>query len=196
MRPRTPTSVAFRKYEETSDDLAELMPMATSGLVVDLACGTGTTTQVILRDLPADGRVVAVDASKAMLETASQSIKDPRVTWIRSKAEELPDHVDQPVDLVLHAARLREEFPQIRVCFVGLSTDLETINAYAGRTPWHLESLTPTEQERLPSWIEEFSESVRLGCSRLGFPYVDLTGDYEAGVSIVMETLAGGLASR
>ena len=43
-----------------------------------------------------------------------------------------------------HAARLREEFPELLVCFVGLSTDLDTINAYAGRTPWHLESLTPT----------------------------------------------------
>ena len=91
----------FTKYEETSHDLAELVPIATSGLVVDLACGTGTTTEVILRDLPPDGRVVAVDASKAMLDMASQSVKDPRVNWIRTKAEELPDHVDQSADIVL-----------------------------------------------------------------------------------------------
>ena len=63
----------FPKYEETSNDLAQLLPIATSRVVVDLACGTGTTTEVILRDLPADGQVVAVDASKAMLEVASRS---------------------------------------------------------------------------------------------------------------------------
>ena len=37
----------FPKYEETSKDLAELLPVASAGLVVDLACGTGTTTGVI-----------------------------------------------------------------------------------------------------------------------------------------------------
>lgn len=95
-----------------------------------------------------------------------------------------------------HAALLREEFPDLRVCFVGLSTDLDTINTYAGRTPWHLETLTPSEQDRLPSWIREFSESVKLGCSQFGFPFVDLTGDYEAGVATVMDTLAGGLKPR
>ena len=68
--------------------------------MVDLACGTGTTAEVILRDLPAHGRVVAVDASKAMLDVASESVRDPRVTWIRARAEKLPDHLDQPADLV------------------------------------------------------------------------------------------------
>ena len=35
----------------------ELLPVATAGFVVDLACGTGTTTEVILPGLPAHGRV-------------------------------------------------------------------------------------------------------------------------------------------
>lgn len=91
----------FPKYEETSSDLAELLPIATSGLVVDLACGTGTTTRVILRDLPAQGRVVAVDASRAMLDVASESVDDPRVSWVRARGEDLPDHLDQPADIVV-----------------------------------------------------------------------------------------------
>lgn len=96
----------FPKYEETSRDLSGMLPIATSGLVVDLACGTGTTTGVILRDLPVGGRVVAVDASKAMLDVASASIDDPRVTWIRARAEELPAHLDRPADLVLCSSGL------------------------------------------------------------------------------------------
>lgn len=91
----------FPKYHETSSDLVELLPVATSRLVVDLACGTGATTEVILRSLPVDGRVVAVDAASAMLDIASEAVPDPRVNWIRARAEELSEHMDEPADLVL-----------------------------------------------------------------------------------------------
>lgn len=53
-------------------------------LAVDVACGTGLSTQALLA---AAGRVVATDVSKAMLD---QAPKDPRVTYVQAPAESLP----------------------------------------------------------------------------------------------------------
>lgn len=57
--------------------------------VIDLACGTGVTTEAILAALGPDGRVTGVDGSAAMLAVAASSVTDRRVTWIHARAENL-----------------------------------------------------------------------------------------------------------
>jgi SAM-dependent methyltransferase len=88
-------------YRDTSEDLAVVAGIEGAGLVIDLACGTGASTEAILARLPHDGRVVAVDGSEAMLAVARASIGDPRVRWIHARAEELTSHVGRIADVVV-----------------------------------------------------------------------------------------------
>lgn len=91
----------YPNYAETSRDLIEHAQLSTGTVVVDIACGTGITTREILAVLGPAGKVTGVDKSAAMLAAASNSVIDPRVTWIQSRAESVDQHVTGPVDAVL-----------------------------------------------------------------------------------------------
>jgi SAM-dependent methyltransferase len=71
-------------YRQTSEDLVALARPSGGATVVDLACGTGITTEAILAALGPDGRVIGVDGSAGMLAMAASSIPD-------SRYEESPD---------------------------------------------------------------------------------------------------------
>lgn len=88
-------------YAETSRDLVRLAGLAPDATVVDLACGTGVTTQQILAALGPDGRVTGVDKSAAMLAVAARSVPDHRVSWVQAQAEEFDRQVSGPVSAVI-----------------------------------------------------------------------------------------------
>lgn len=81
-------------------DLDKIRPVLLEGLkgfgvkegetVVDLGCGTGNLTAVLLEILGAGGRVVSVDFSPKMIAAASAKINDDRVSWICAASDELP----------------------------------------------------------------------------------------------------------
>lgn len=60
--------------------------------VLDVGCGTGNLTAVLLARLGKAGRVVGLDISSAMLRRARLKIDDPRVTWLLGAA----DRIDLP----------------------------------------------------------------------------------------------------
>jgi ubiquinone/menaquinone biosynthesis C-methylase UbiE len=91
----------FTMYQDTSRDLVELAGLAPGAAVVDLACGTGVTTQEILAVLGQGGRVTGVDRSAAMLAVAGRSVTDERVSWVRAIAEEFDRVVPRPADAVI-----------------------------------------------------------------------------------------------
>lgn len=63
-------------YRETSRDLVKLARLDDAALVVDLACGTGVTTQAILDRVQESANVVALDGSEAMLAIARRRVTD------------------------------------------------------------------------------------------------------------------------
>jgi len=91
----------YPMYRQTSRDLIALAGLSTDATVLDLACGTGATTEQILAVLGPDGKVVGVDGSAAMLAIAAQSFADQRVTWVQARAEKLDQHVTGLVDAVI-----------------------------------------------------------------------------------------------
>jgi SAM-dependent methyltransferase len=91
----------FRLYQAASEDLVALADFGPEATVVDLACGTGVTTQVIVSRLGPGGRVTAVDSSAAMLAIAAGEIADQRVSWLRCRAEDLAGRLTGPVDAVI-----------------------------------------------------------------------------------------------
>lgn len=91
----------FAMYRKTSADLVAMLRPAPGDTILDLACGTGATTQEILSALGPDGRVVAVDGSESMLAEAKDSIDDSRVWWLHGRAEQVDQVVSVAVDGVV-----------------------------------------------------------------------------------------------
>lgn len=91
-------------YRDTSRDVVRLAEIDGDQTVVDLACGTGQTTEVVLSELGPRGTVHAVDASPAMLRAARASIDDPRVVWHEAGAETLASVVDGADRVVCNSA--------------------------------------------------------------------------------------------
>ncbi|HEY5990925.1 MAG TPA: class I SAM-dependent methyltransferase [Streptosporangiaceae bacterium] len=87
--------------------------------VVDLACGTGATTEALLSVLGTSGRVVAVDASAAMLAAARAAVKDERVRWLRLAAERLDTGVGGAVDTVVCNSAIWQTDVRATVMAVG-----------------------------------------------------------------------------
>ncbi|MBO0702206.1 MAG: class I SAM-dependent methyltransferase [Candidatus Dormibacteraeota bacterium] len=96
----------FALYRQGSEQLAGMVDLASAHRVMDLACGTGSTTAVVLSRIPENAAVISVDVSAAMLAEAQRSIDDPRVRWVEAPAEEVDRHVDATLDAVLCSAAI------------------------------------------------------------------------------------------
>jgi ubiquinone/menaquinone biosynthesis C-methylase UbiE len=94
-------ALKFPTFRETSRDLVELADLSTGMVVMDLACGTGITTEALLEQVGETGRILAVDASPAMLEIARTRIHAANVTFLNSPAEQLGQVVGEKVDRVV-----------------------------------------------------------------------------------------------
>jgi trans-aconitate 2-methyltransferase len=80
------------------------LPLQGNEVVLDAGCGTGRVTELLLARLPR-GRVVALDASAAMLEQARERLATfgDRVTYVQADLVR-PLPIDEPVDAVLSTA--------------------------------------------------------------------------------------------
>ena len=80
------------------------LPLAGDETVLDAGCGTGRVTELLLARLPR-GRVVALDASAAMLAEAGRRLEPfgHRVSFVQADLEQ-PLPIAEPVDAVLSTA--------------------------------------------------------------------------------------------
>jgi len=69
--------------------------------ILDLACGSGATTQALLRHLGPQGEIHCVDRAAAMVAVARELIEDPRVTFEVCAAEELHHRKHTDFDTVV-----------------------------------------------------------------------------------------------
>jgi trans-aconitate 2-methyltransferase len=70
--------------------------------VLDVGCGTGRVTEAVLELVP-EGRVLAIDASQAMVELARRRLGDRARVW---RQDVLDLVLDEPVDAVVSTATL------------------------------------------------------------------------------------------
>lgn len=88
-------------YRTTSQDLVTMAEIDQGMSVVDLACGTGITTEMILKRLLDIGEVYSVDFSQRMLDIARSRISCPRVIFVHGTAECLDRHIPMKIDRVV-----------------------------------------------------------------------------------------------
>jgi hypothetical protein len=78
---------------------------------------------------------------------------------------------------------------ECRAVFVGMgAVDLDQVVAHAGRNRCH-EHLSAEDLAKVPAWIEAWSAEVAEECTSLGFAYVDLAADFDAGQTEVERLL-------
>lgn len=100
-------------YRALNEKLVALARLGSARRVLDLACGTGATARAVLGVLPADGEVVGVDASAAMVEVARAVVGDPRARFLVAPAAGVERVVEGPFDRVLSNAAFGQ-FPDLR----------------------------------------------------------------------------------
>lgn len=98
-------------YADTSADVVRLAAVGGDQIVVDLACGTGQTTEVVLSKLSGGGIVHSVDSSPAMLRVARAAITDERVLWHEAAAETLVEVVTTADAVVCNSAIWQTDMP-------------------------------------------------------------------------------------
>lgn len=175
----------FGLYRKASEELARLVDLASAHRVMDLACGTGSTTDVVLSKIGDDASVVAVDVSDAMLAEARRAINDPRVRWVRAQAEEVDKHVASPLDAVLCSAamwqtELGRTFPAVRRLLRREGALVFDIPAGFVEVPEPASPLPPTSlafayiwtlQTSCTSWSLGGGEGVHTPWRRFVMPY-------------------------
>lgn len=88
-------------YTDTSRDLIDRTDLDSAHRVVDLCGGTGATASLLLETMPPQGRVISVDSAAAMQTVGQRRLNDPRITWITAAAEDVAEHITEPVDAVV-----------------------------------------------------------------------------------------------
>ncbi len=72
-------------------DLSARLQLPADARILELACGTGVVTQVLVERLSGDGRIVATDLNQAMLDLARKKFPGKRpIEWQLADATELP----------------------------------------------------------------------------------------------------------
>ena len=99
-----------RTYDRTSEPqqawasevIARLEGIAQDATVLDVGCGTGRVTEVLLELVPG-GHVLAIDASADMVGLARARLGERAQVWCE---DALDLHLDEPVDAVVSTAAL------------------------------------------------------------------------------------------
>ena len=92
-------------YRSLNSRLVEMAEVGSGQRIVDLACGTGSVTQLILERLrdARDSMVIGIDHSATALKLAMENLKDARnaaVQFCQSQVEQLSDTIKESVDMV------------------------------------------------------------------------------------------------
>jgi trans-aconitate methyltransferase len=97
-------------YEACPRWLIDRCQIGERSRVVDLGCGSGIVTQLLLdrfKESP-DFRVIAIDPSPWELDIARSRISDERVTFVLGRAQEALSIVTDPVDAVFLCSVLHQ----------------------------------------------------------------------------------------
>lgn len=160
-------------YQVGPDWLIEHCKIGVGSTVVDLGCGSGLVTRLLLErfDRAPDFRVIGIDPSPWELDIARSRISDERVTFMQGRAQEAWSLVRADVDAVLlcnvlHQVPLTERRSVLEGAFslvrpggrVGANTIFYDGDIGAETRPFYLR------------WMAETREYLARACVSWGVP--------------------------
>ena len=92
-------------YGSINSEIIELANLYDKKSIVDLGCGTGNITKLILKKLiiAKDSVIYAVDSSKSALKTAAQELENNSIVrFIHSEVQNLTDAVKEKADAMIY----------------------------------------------------------------------------------------------
>ena len=113
-------------YRAVTETLVNLCPVANGARIVDVGCGSGLATAILLERYPHVESVIGVDPSEHELAIARERVVHPKVRFVVGRAQDIRDVVGE-VDAtilsnVLHQIPIVERFPVL----AGWSSQPET----------------------------------------------------------------------
>ena len=144
-------------------DLIDRIEVNAPGRVIDLGCGTGTSTSVLIRRWPA-ANTLGLDSSKSMIEMARQ--EHPHGSWTLGDIAQWatrPDAAEGPYDVVFSNAALQWVDDHATV-FPALLARVAPGGALAVQIPANLNA--PAHElmrhlARSPRWRDRYPNGVR-----------------------------------
>ncbi|WKZ26627.1 MAG: class I SAM-dependent methyltransferase [Candidatus Paceibacterota bacterium] len=127
-------ATGFSMYKNTSRDLVKISDVKPGMTIIDLAAGTGATTQEIINAVGDNVRIIAIDQAEAMVKKAQEKFKNRKnMKFIVAEAENLCKVVKEPVDVVI----CNSAFWQMRIktTFRNISDILKDDGLFAFNLP-------------------------------------------------------------
>ena len=151
---------AFSKapfYQKINQDLVDLSDVKPGQKVVDLACGTGGVTKIILEKLRGarDSVVIGVDMSMSALKQAKADLsnaKDAMVEFVLGRGEQLSQLVRDKVDAVVFCNAIHLVNDKGRLSGEVFST-LRSGGVFAFNTSFYEGSHPPETEEWYRRWM-------------------------------------------
>ena len=156
-------------YQKINTDLVELSRLHPGQRVVDLACGTGGVTKIILEKLRGarESLVIGVDLSTVALKQARdelQSAKDAMVEFVLGRAEQLSQLVREKVDAVVFCNAIHLVTDKARLSGEVFST-LRSGGIFAFNTSFYEGGHPPETEQWYRRWM---FRSIRILRSEYG----------------------------
>ena len=114
-------------YASLNARLVDMVDLGPNQRIVDMACGTGAVTRIIVERLKGarDSVIIALDQSASGLKQAMEELKDVRdsaVEFVQSRVEHMSDAVKESVDTIFYSSttpRSRQRVPRPRAARAG-----------------------------------------------------------------------------
>ncbi|MET9643171.1 class I SAM-dependent methyltransferase [Streptomyces syringium] len=87
-------------YGDVTQRLVDICEAAPGSVVVDVGCGSGLATQLLLERFAHVGSIVGVDPSEHELAIARKRLRDPKVRFLTGRAQDVESLVE-PVDVAV-----------------------------------------------------------------------------------------------
>jgi ubiquinone/menaquinone biosynthesis C-methylase UbiE len=131
--------------------------------VVDLAAGTGVTTQAIIDSTNGDVHIIDVDQADKMLKKAEEKFPGKAIDFIVSEAETVDEVIKEPIDVIVCNSAFWQIKPKL--VFKAVSKILKDGGVFAFNLPDHIflyeefrtqpKNPSPYNIDDLTSWAKE-----------------------------------------
>ena len=152
-------------YGELNGRLVDMAELGSGQRIVDLACGTGGVTQLIVDRLRGarDSVIIAIDHSTTALKEAMEDLKDARdaaIQFVNSQVEHVSDAVKESVDTIIFCNAIHY-IPDKDALVIEISKALKPGGKFAFNTSFFEGGQPPESLKFYRKWMFKSSRTLR-----------------------------------